>query len=73
MWYNKTIDKRGMKNLNMDFYGWKIKIWNFNQNNVEDKRKEMNDWCEKRKHKYQFRNVFVNNAWAVEYKRLLKM
>lgn len=57
----------------MDFYGWRVKTWNFNPNNVEEKRKEMNYWCEKWKHKYQFRKVFVNNAWAVEYKLLLKM
>lgn len=56
----------------MDFYGWRIKTWNFNSNNVEEKRKEMKDWCEKWKHKYQIRQLFVNNAWAVEYKLLLK-
>ena len=43
----------------MNSYGWKIKKWNFNKDNIE--------W----KHKYQFRSVFVNNAWAVEYKLLL--
>ena len=57
----------------MDFYGWRIKTWSFNSNNVEEKRKEMINWCEKWKNKYQFRNVFVNNAWAVEYKLLLKL
>ena len=55
----------------MDSYGWKIKTWNFNKDNIEQKRKEMIEWCEKWKHKYQFRSVFVNNAWAVEYKLLL--
>ena len=55
----------------MDSYGWKIKTWNFNKDNIEQKRKEMIEWCEKWKHKYQFRSIFVNNAWAVEYKLLL--
>ena len=57
----------------MNFYGWRVKEWHFNSNNIEEKRQEMKDWCEKWKHKYQFREIFVNNAWAVEYKLLLKM
>ena len=36
----------------MDSYGWKIKTWNFNKDNIEQKRKEMIEWCEKWKHKY---------------------
>ena len=55
----------------MDSYGWKIKTWSFNKDNIEQKRKEMFAWCEKWKHKYQFKQVFVSNAWAVEYKLLL--
>lgn len=55
----------------MDSYGWKIKTWNFNKDNIEQKRQEMIAWCEKWNNKYQFRNVYVCNAWAVEYKLLL--
>ena len=55
----------------MDSYGWKIKTWNFNKDNIEQKRKEMFAWCEKWKRKYLIRPIFVNNAWAVEYKLLL--
>ena len=55
----------------MDFYGWRIKEWKFNSLNIEEKRKEMQSWIDKFKSKYQIRNVFVNNAWAVEYKLLL--
>ena len=55
----------------MNSYGWKIKTWNFNKENIEQKRKEMLAWCEKWKHKYSIRHVFVNNAWAVEYKLAL--
>ena len=57
----------------MDCYGWRIKTWNYNDNNIEEKRKEMHDWREKWEHKYQIRQVFVHNAWAVEYRLLLKM
>ena len=57
----------------MDTYGWKIKTWNYNASNIEEKHKEMNDWCEKWKNKYQIRQLFVNNAWAVEYRLLLRM
>lgn len=55
----------------MDGYGWKIKVWSFNKDNIEAKRKEMLNWCEKWKHKYQIKEIFVNNAYAVEYKLLL--
>ena len=55
----------------MDSYGWKIKTWNFNKDNIEQKRQEMIAWCEKWNNKYQFRNVYVCNACAVEYKLLL--
>ena len=55
----------------MDSYGWKIKEWKFNRENIEQKRQEMIEWCEKWENKYQFRTIFVNNAWAVEYRLLL--
>lgn len=55
----------------MDFYGWRIKEWKFNSSNIEEKRKEMQSWIEKFKSKYQIRQVFVNNAWAVEYRLLI--
>lgn len=55
----------------MDFYGWRIKEWKFNSSNIEEKRKEMQSWINKFKSKYQIRQVFVNNAWAVEYRLLI--
>ena len=55
----------------MDSYEWKIKEWKFKQDNIEQRRKEMLAWRERWRNKYQFRDVFVNNAWAVEYKLLL--
>lgn len=56
----------------MDLYGWRIKEWRFEENNIEEKRKEMQAWIEKWKHKYQIRQLFTNNAWAVEYRLSLK-
>ena len=55
----------------MDSYGWKNKTWNFNENNIEEKKNKMQKWIERWKHKYQIRQVFVNNAWAVEYRLLI--
>lgn len=57
----------------MDFYGWRLKEWKFTKDNIEEKQKEMCDWISKWKHKYDIRQVFINNAWAVEYRMLLKM
>ena len=57
----------------MDLPGWRIKTWSFNAGNIEEKRKEMENWLTRWKHKYQFRPIFVNNAWAVEYRLLMWM
>lgn len=56
----------------MDSYGWKVKLWKFNQENISSKKEEMEKWIDKWKNKYQFRTIFVNNAFAVEYRLLLK-
>lgn len=56
----------------MDFYGWRIKEWRHCASNIEKKRQEMLAWCEKHKDKYQIRQVFINDAWAVEYRPLLR-
>ena len=56
----------------MDEYCWKIKKWHFNNSNIEEKKTEMLNWMEKWKNKYQFRQVYVKNAWAMEYKLLIK-
>ena len=57
----------------MDSYGWKIKTWSFNRNNIEEKRREMLAWCEKWKGKYEIKQIFILNSWAVEYRMLLHM
>ena len=55
----------------MDFYGHRIKTWKFNEDNIEEKRNEMLEWCRRWQHKYSIEPVYVNNAWAVEYALLL--
>lgn len=57
----------------MDSYAWQIKEWKFNANNIEEKKAEMMKWIAKWEHKYQIRQVFTNNAWAVEYKMKIRM
>lgn len=56
----------------MDSYGWKVKKWKFNDGNIEEKKAEMQEWMKKWQRKYQFRQIFVRDAWAVEYRLLLK-
>ena len=57
----------------MDSYGWKTKLWKFKTLEEGNKqREEMLKWMDKWKHKYQFRRIFVNNAFALEYKLLIK-
>lgn len=56
----------------MDTYGWKIKIWRFDSGNIESQKEKMKKWIIKWSYKYQIREIFVNNAFAVEYRLLLK-
>ena len=56
----------------MDSYGWKVKMWKFDLSNMEEKRNEMEKWVNKWKHKYRIEEIYVNNAYAVYYKLLLK-
>lgn len=55
----------------MDTYGWKIKTWKFNKDNIEEKRLEIIEWGKKWQHKYRIEQIFVNKAWAVQYRLLL--
>lgn len=56
----------------MDSYGWKVKMWKFDLSNMKEKRNEMENWINKWKHKYRIEEIYVNNAYAVYYKLLLK-
>lgn len=58
----------------MDTYGWKIKTWNFTSIADATKQREvMKQWIKKWEHKYQIREIYINNAWAVEYRLCIKM
>lgn len=56
----------------MNFYGWRYKKWIFNDSNIEEKRTEMKSWIKKWQHKYQIQERYVNNAFAVDYRLLIK-
>ena len=58
--------------IDMDFYGWRIKEWRFNSSNIEEKHQEMKSWIKKWQRKYRIEQIYVNNAWAVQYRLLLK-
>ena len=45
--------------------GWRIKAWKL------DERNKMLAWCKKNESKYQINEIFINNAWAIEYKPLM--
>lgn len=46
-------------------WGWKIKVF---------KTKEaMEKWLQRNSHKVQWQEVFVNNAYAIEYRKLVKI
>lgn len=54
------------------FY-WKIKEWPFSDSETaETQRAAMLAWIAANGSKYAIRQIFVCNAWAVEYKDLLK-
>lgn len=48
-----------------EVYYWKTKEFKTAQ--------AMRDWLAKNEHKVQWRPVFINNAWGLEYKPLRKI
>ena len=46
-------------------YGWQIKTWNL------DEAEKRNAWIEKNQHRFQIREIFVNNKLAIEFKRMI--
>lgn len=39
----------------------------------DQQHQKMLDWVANNRSKYEIREFFVNNAWAVEYRELIKM
>lgn len=55
-------------------YGWRTKEWKFKTiEESEQKRKKMEEWIQKNSNKYQIKELFVNNAWAVTYRPWIKI
>lgn len=53
---------------------WKVKTWLFSDaEESKQQHQKMLDWAEKNRNKYEIREFFTNNAWAVEYRELIKM
>ena len=53
---------------------WKVKTWLFSSPEESDQQHQrMLDWVANNRSKYEIREFFVNNAWAVEYSELIKM
>lgn len=46
-------------------YGWKFKAFKT--------KEQMQNFISKNENKIQYREIFVNNEYAIEYKKLLKI
>lgn len=50
---------------------WRTKIWRFKTiSESNEKRNEMKNWIAKYEHKYEIKEIIVNNTWAVQYRKL---
>lgn len=50
---------------------WRTKIWRFKTiSESNKKRNEMKNWIAKHKRNYEIKEIIVNNAWAVQYRKL---
>ena len=53
---------------------WKVKTWLFSSPEESyHQHQKILDWVENNRSKYEIREFFTNNAWAVEYRELIKM
>ena len=53
---------------------WKVKTWLFSTlEESKQQHQKMLDWVASNRAKYEIREFFTNNAWAVEYRELIKM
>lgn len=50
---------------------WRTKIWRFKTiSESNKKRNEMKSWIAKHECNYEIKEIIVNNAWAVQYRKL---
>ena len=52
---------------------WKVKKWRFTEHTVEQARAKMQAWLELNKGRIEYEEIFVDNAFAVEYRVLRQM
>ena len=53
---------------------WKVKTWMLvSIEECKQQHQRMLDWVANNRSIYEIREFFVNNAWAVEYRELIKM
>lgn len=48
-------------------YGWQVKTWNLDEKEKRDK------WMKRFENQFQYREIFVNNKLAIEFKRKIVM
>lgn len=50
---------------------WRTKIWRFKTiSESNEKRNEMKNWIAKHGCEYEIKEIIINNAWAVQYRKL---
>lgn len=50
---------------------WRTKIWRFKTiSESNEKRNEMKNWITKHGCEYEIKEIIINNAWAVQYRKL---
>jgi hypothetical protein len=53
---------------------WKTKVWKFRSvEGASTARVKMAAWLERRKGRIQYEEIFVDNAYAVQYRELLRV
>jgi hypothetical protein len=53
---------------------WKTKVWKFRTiEGANEARVKMAAWLERRKGRIQYEEIFVNNAYAVQYRELMRV
>ena len=49
---------------------WKTKTWKFTAETIGEARAKMRVWLERRRGRIEWEEIFVDNAYAVQYREL---
>lgn len=52
---------------------WKTKTWKFTERTMNQARARMEAWLAANKGRIQFEEIFVNNAFAIQYRVLQRI